>query len=112
MRRHLLALQSQRVAGAVEPFVVLGNRARDHARVVGELGDQQLADMRMDDELLIALQVERAVGIGLAELRVDVHLAEVMQQAAHHRDAQGLRVAAMRHHHCAVQDHRLHRVVE
>ncbi len=62
--------------------------------------------------VLVADEVEAAVGIGLAVARVDVHLAQVVQQTAQHRQAQLCGRAAMGDHQRTAQRHRLHGMVE
>ena len=68
-----------RIARAVHALVVFGDGARHRRRVVGQLRDQQRAHVRVHDQLLVADEVERAVGVGLAVRRRDVHLAQVVQ---------------------------------
>ncbi len=85
--------------------MVLGHGARERGRVVGELRDQQRAHVRVHHQLLVAHEVERAVGIGLAVRRGDVHLAEIVRQAAQHGQADSRDVAAAGRHERAIESH-------
>ena len=67
--------------------------------------------MRVHHQLLVADEVERAVGVGLAVGRGDVHLAQVVGQAAQHGQPDRRDVAAAGGHQRAVERHRGHRVV-
>ena len=77
-----------------EPFVVLGDCTRQGAGIVGELRDQQVTYVRVHHELLVAQDIELAIGIGFTIAWVDVHLAQVVQQTAQHGDADLRRLAA------------------
>ena len=62
--------------------------------------------MRVHDQLLVADEVERAVGVGLAVRRRDVHLAQVVRQPAQHGQADRRDVAAVGGHQRAIEGHR------
>ena len=107
----LVAVQAVGVARAVQVLVVLGHGAGDVFRIVGQLADQQLAHVWVDDQLAVGVRIQRFAGIGLAELGGDVHLAHVMHQARSHGPGDQVRIGPaaerLRVHQGARQGHGL-----
>ncbi len=64
---------------------MLANGADQLGRIIGELPQKQLTHVRMNHQLTVGFNIQRACRIGFTKLGCSVDLANVVQQAGAHR---------------------------